>query len=550
MDAKSIIARYNKLKSERATWDSVWQDVSNYLSPRKSNIQEYKTPSSHSYTGNLFDTTAIRSNFALAAGQLNFLTPVSDRWCAFESPFGEDGLVSEAVKRFYNLATNQVLTTLAKSNFYQHIHECYLDRGSFGTTLMFCGEDEFGDIFFKNYRVGSFILDQDHKGNIDTVMREFSLTNRQAAQKFGEQNLSDSAREELRQPSAAGLDMHRTYIHAVFPASDKKTDKNKANKPILSYYIDIKDKKIISEGGYDEMPYFASRYLLFSDDETYGYSPAIEVLPEVKSLNQIEKVLDVLAEIQVEPRILCPDSIHPEELNLAPGGVTSFSAADPNDIPREWATQGRYDVGLNRAEHKRKTIEDAFHVNLFQMLTNREKTMTATEVEELVNEKLIQFTPTFSRMIDEFLSPLLKRVFSILWRNGRLGQIPEELLVSDGDKVSMLEPKLSFNSRIGLAIKAMQSNVTNRYVQTIMNLSQVDPSVIDKIDFDKVAELSAEAFGVPNDVLRDSDTVEALRARRAEQEQMQQAAMMASEGADALAKSGDVGKQLLKNIRN
>src|SRR6185436_2076880 len=99
-------------------------------------------------------------------------------------------------------------------------------------------------------------------------------------------------------------------------------------------------------------------------------------------------------------------------------GVTYFSRdlAGANLMPREWMTAGRYDVGLDRIKERQRAIEDAFHVPLFQMFAQLEKQMTAREVAERSSEKLIQFSPTFSRLTSELFNPLLERIFGILLR--------------------------------------------------------------------------------------------------------------------------------------
>src|SRR5690606_4715799 len=118
---------------------------------------------------------------------------------------------------------------------------------------------------------------------------------------------------------------------------------------------------------------------------------------ESRQLNFLEKNMDALAEIAAFPRMLIPQN-YVGDIDTRAGGVTYFDASNPNAAPREWATNGRYDVGLDRANRKQRAIEDAFHVDLFQMFSQQEKQMTATEVSERAAEKLIQFSPTFARM--------------------------------------------------------------------------------------------------------------------------------------------------------
>ena len=52
--------------------------------------------------------------------------------------------------------------------------------------------------------------------------------------------------------------------------------------------------------------------------------------------------------------------------------MTYFDPNNPQATPKEWGTGGRYDIGVERAESKRKAINEAFHVDLFQMFAQRQ----------------------------------------------------------------------------------------------------------------------------------------------------------------------------------
>jgi hypothetical protein len=51
--------------------------------------------------------------------------------------------------------------------------------------------------------------------------------------------------------------------------------------------------------------------------------------------------------------------------------------------------------------------------------------MTAREVAERHEEKLLQLGPVMERLQDELLDPLIRRAFGILWRGGYLPEPPK-----------------------------------------------------------------------------------------------------------------------------
>lgn len=259
-------------------------------------------------------------------------------------------------------------------------------------------------------------------------------------------------------------------------------------------------------------------------------------LPEARQLNFLEKQMDALAEISAFPRLLFPDT-HEGDIDTRADGVTYYDASNPNALPREWATGGRYDVGKDRAEIKRKAIDNAFHVDLFSMFAQLDKQMTAREVAERSAEKLIQFSPTFARMTTELFTPLLRRVFGILVRIDGVFPKPPPELVQSG---FMPEPEVSYSSRIALAIKALENNSFMRTMETVLPLAQIRPDILDNYDFDTIERDKARNEGMPARWLLDEDKRDEIRAQRDRQQAQMMQAQQAEMMAGAAAKAGSI----------
>lgn len=524
--ALDIIGRNASLKNERSSWDTVWQSLADYIQPRKSQVTQTKTEGVDGFTDDLYDLTAVRSNMVLAAGQMNYVTPANERWCAYEAPAElkaktEQSGGSDEASRWYQQCTDIAFRELGRSNFYLEVHELYLDRGGFGTANLFCEEGKRSTLNFANHEVGTYSIAEDSEGIVDTLFREFELTCRQAVQMFGMENVGKSIREAYEDKKAQKLDMKFTFIHAVYPRTDDRTPgrQDGANKPIASVYVSIVDKCVVRNAGFDEMPYFVSRFLKWGKS-AYGYSPAIEALPTVKQVNFIEKQMDALAELAAFPRILIPDSLE-GDVDLRSGGITVFDPNSANGVPKEWGTQGRYDIGQERVAAKQKAIEEAFHVPLFKMFAERDKQMTAREVIERVQEKLILFSPTFARMTTELLTPLLQRVFGILYRAGKFPEPPQSVFIPTNDAVALAMPEVVYTSKIALAIKALENQSFMQFVEIVGPLLQVDPTVLDALDVDKALKGIGKNLSLPVDWLRSEDAIAQIRQQRAEAQQAQ-----------------------------
>lgn len=539
--AEQLIARHNALKSDRSQWDTLWQQIADYVMPRKSQVTTKKTEGVEGFTDDIYDMTVIRANMTLAAGQLNYVTPATDRWFAFECPEELKEKGGEAAARWYQQCTEIAFRELARSNFYLEIHELFLDRGGFGTSIIFVEEGKRNTLNFQNWEVGTYSVAEDSEGVVDTVFREFELSCRQAVQMFGIENCGEQIQKCYEEKKATALDKKFTFIHAIFPRTDDMRKPGKVdgpNKPIASTYVSLADKVCVRNGGYDEFPAPVSRFLKWGKTP-YGYSPSIEALPTVRQVNFIEKQMDALAELSAFPRILIPDNLE-GDVDLRSGGVTIFDPNAPNGAkPTEWGTQGRYDIGLQRVQAKQKQIEEAFHVTLFKMFAEREKQMTAREVIERVQEKLVQFSPTFARMTVELLNPLLERVFGLCFRAGKFPEPPDEVLIPTHDGVTLAVPQVSYTSKIALAIKALENQSFLQFVEIVAPLVQVDPTVLDAINTDKAIKGLARNLSLPVEWIRTEEEVAAIRQQRQEAQQAQasaeQAKLVAGAAKDASA---------------
>lgn len=541
--ARRLIARHTALKSERSPWDAFWQEVGNYVMPRKAEIVEQTDTPSTAKQQTLFDSTAIRSNNILANGQLAWMTPHESSWFSFDPPAELSG--SEAVAQWFKRCSEIAHLEFSRCNFYSEIHELYLDRGAFGTAAIFCDEGKRNALRFETWMVGSFSIGEDDEGYVDTVSREYCFTLRQAAQHFGEENLSEAMRKRLSEAKSdpKKLDERATFLHLIYPRDPSEIDPTKVdpeNMPIASVYIDQAAKHVVRVSGFREIPFFVTRFLKWGNSP-YGWSPSWIALPESRQLNFLEKNLDSLAELAAFPRMLIPQN-YAGDIDTRAGGVTYFDPNSPNAVPKEWATGGRYDVGLDRANRKQKAIEDAFHVDLFQMFGQLQKgNMTATEVSERAAEKLIQFSPTFARMTTELFNPLLRRAFSVLLRGGYFPPVPQEAVMQDAAGGAFLpEPKISYSSRIAMSIRALENNAFNRSLAMIMPVAQLRPDILDNFDFDKIVRAMSRNDGMPSDWMMDAEQVKQLRQARAQaqaqQAQMEQAQMLA----DAAGKAGNI----------
>ncbi len=509
---ENILSSYNTLKAARAPWESWWSTLRDYVLPTRRDDEDSDTPDAESMH-RLVDTTAVEACQKLASGHMSYITPSHELWFKWSSPDPEAGDEAES---WYNRCSEIANRELALSNFYTELHECFLDRVGLGTGSLFCSTTRSGHLLFRHIPCGQFVCAENDEGSVDTYMREYTCTPHQAAEQFGEKALGERARALLHNPRQQHESCLR-MLHVVRPRKKRLRNRPDArNMRFESIYYCLDDQRIMEERGYHEMPYMVTRFLRWGDGP-YGLAPARLVYPDIRQAQFLNRILDMLGELAAFPRIL-ELANQVGEVDLRAGGRTLINPESASlGFPREWATQGRYDVGLGRLEQKRESINRAFFIPMLDLWSERKAQMSATEVYARENERVMLFSPSFTLFTSDF-RPLMERIFALLFRLGRFPQPPSTVLSRDALGEEVVEvPHVVYRGRIAQVMRRIQSEGIERTLRRLQELAGVDASVADHVDLDRTFRLSARLDGVPEEILRPQTVVKRLRRQREQQ---------------------------------
>ena len=162
-----LLRRYDTLKSQRSVWEMHWQELGDYMVPRKADITKDRSPGDKR-TDLIFDGTAIHAAELLAASLHGMLTSASTPW--FSLRFADPVLDSDDMaKEWLETAQNDMYDAFAKSNFQEQIHELYTDLVTFGTAVMFIESDAKTVLRFQTRHIAECYLSEDEHGRGDTV---------------------------------------------------------------------------------------------------------------------------------------------------------------------------------------------------------------------------------------------------------------------------------------------------------------------------------------------------------------------------------------------
>jgi hypothetical protein len=516
---KKLLKRFDRLKSNRQNWESHWQEVADYMQPRKADVTKSRSKGDKR-TELIFDSSPLQAVELLAASLHGMLTNPSTTWFSLRFK-GEELSDNDEAKAWLENATEVMYKAINRSNFQQEIFELYHDLITFGTAAMFIEDDEEDVLKFSTRHINEIYISENDKGRIDTIFRKFRLTARAAIQKFGE-NVSDSIVTKHKKDPYEEVEI----LHAVYPRADfdpKKQDKS--NMPFESVYLEAGTGDELSVSGFREFPFVVPRYLKASH-EIYGRSPAMTALPDVKMLNEMSKTTIKSAQKQVDPPLLVPDDGFILPVRTVPGGL-NFYRSGTRDRIEPLNIGANTPLGLNMEEQRRDSIRNAFYVNQLMMQSGPQ--MTATEVIQRNEEKMRLLGPVLGRLQSELLKPLIDRAFSLLIRKDLFGPIPEFLSGQDIE--------IEYVSPLAKAQKSAELQSIMRGIEIMGQLSNVAP-VFDHLNMDKLVKHLMDIVGVPQKVLKSSselqDEREQAQQQQAQQQQMNQMQQVA-ESAGAAA---------------
>lgn len=542
---EQVQARLGSLRTERSSWMTHWQDLSQNILPRNGRFVSSDRNRGGSRTNGLLDNTATRGARTLAAGMLGGLTSPARPWLRVKT---EDDDLNEyqPVKLWLAEVTRRMLASFSGSNTYRALHGAYEELGVFGTSATTILDDFDSLIHMYGHTVGEFMLATNYRGQVDTFYREFEITVDQCVREFGLANCSNTVKNLW---TANNRFAWIKIVHVVEPRTERNPQNPTAQHMAWkSCYFEAGDSGplFLREGGYKRFRVLAPRWITTGQD-VYGQSPGMEVLGDVKQLQHEQFRKSQGIDYQTRPPLQGPSSMKNMEVDMLPGGLTLVDTAGANmGLRPTFEANINLNYLLEDIRDVRERINAGFYSDLFLMLANQDnRNMTATEVAERHEEKLLMLGPVLERLHNELLDPLVEITFERMLEAGVLPPPPEEL---DG-----LELNVEFVSILAQAQRAVGTNSVDRFVGNLGVMAQLKPDVLDKFDADQWVDVYADSTGVDPSLIVADEKVALIRQTRAQEQQAAAAQQQAAQLAESAAKLGTVdtgGRNAAADIMN
>ena len=131
---KGLLSRFDRLQGQRENWETHWQEVADYMQPRKADVTKRRARGDKRME-QVFDSSPIQAVELLAASLHGMLTNPSTPW--FTLRFKDEEIQNEdEAKLWLEASTDAMYTAFNRSNFQQEIFELYHDLITFGTAAM------------------------------------------------------------------------------------------------------------------------------------------------------------------------------------------------------------------------------------------------------------------------------------------------------------------------------------------------------------------------------------------------------------------------------
>lgn len=534
------IASYNKrleaLRSERATFLPLYRELSDYHLAHRGRFLTSDRNKGHKRNTKQINNTSRMSSRTLASGMMSGITSPARPW--FRLSTGDSDLDNiKSIKIWLHQVQQTMYKVFSQSNTYNSLHQIYAELGVFGTAAMGIFHDFENVIWCKPYTVGSYMIGLNSQNISDTFYREYEISVAQCIKQFGIENVSKSVKEQWEKGNSEAW---VKVVHAIEPNDDRDGNSPLArDKAWRSVYYEAKSgtrdgsEKFLRESGFDGFPIVTPRWDVTAEDVYATDCPGITALGDTKALQLAERRKYQALDKIVNPPLQGPSSLK-NKMNGAVGPNDVIWHEDTSSGLRSIYDGYRPDINAINSEivNVENRIQRAFYEDLFLMLAQTDRRqITAREVAEKHEEKLLMLGPVMERLHTELLDPLIDRTFAILQENGVLPIPPAELQGRDLN--------VEYVSVLAQAQRLVATGAVDRLAGFVGQISAVWPEARHKVDATRAVDEYAESLGVDPSMIRSDEQVAAITQAEQQSQAQMQAMQVAEQGANIAKSASD-----------
>ena len=522
-------------------WQPHFRELSRSFDPGRQRFEKDTENQKWHYNRTMIDPKPTLAARTLSYGMMAGVTNPSTPWIKLQTE-DEDLNKFHSVRLWLDDVSKRILNQLARSNFYNVMPSMYSDLGIYSTGNVTMAEDTKTVIRFEQRPMGSYRIANSERLDTNQWAAEYKFSAQQLVNKFGKENCSSPVQSAF---DAKDFKSMFPIRHLIAPRSNFNPERmDPKNMPFMSIYWEpgSSEGKILRESGFRTFPSISPRWEVVGNDSYGSFAPGMIALGTARGLQKDHKTRYEAQDKMVNPPLNVPASLRNNRATLVPGGV-NYIPDNNMGAKIEPVYNVNYPVGdvLNSIADSRNILDQSFFADLFLLITNINRSgVTATEIAERQEEKLLMLGPVMNRLNEEGLDPVVERMFDEMTRRGMLPPPPPEL-----EGISI---QIEYISMMAQAQKLVGIGSIERSVSFIGNLAGAKPEVLDKINADAVVDEYIRITGANPIIINSDDTVAVIRKQRADDIQTKQLAesaqpMQQAAGAAKLLSETDTGGQ-------
>lgn len=526
---------YRQLKSERETWEPHWQEVKDFIAPDRGRFL-FSTDRNEVNDGSRKDMRRIngvasRAVGVLASGMQSGLTSKARQWFLLGHP-DPDLNKYHPVRVWYDTVQEILEGIFRRSDIYSTFLHTYAELADFGTGAYSILSHPDNLIHCRPYTIGTYFMGTDQWGEVDTFMNIEYLTVRQLVLAYGYDKLPQTLKSQydsrnyevkylvvnaiLRHPEQYGIEIPERYEAASVHFLDIASDSD----------------GFLRTSGYASWPVMTPRWDVI-DRDVYGRGPTRDIIGDVRQLQAMERDGSKGLAKSVTPPMKVPAALERRGLNMEPGGLNPVSGADADSLGPLINSA----PDLQQLQYKISAIESNIKEGLYNsmflaLLMQDNPQMTAREVAERHEEKLLMLGPVLERIHREALDPTIDRVFRLAWDAKMIPPPPPEIRGQP--------TQIEYVSILSQAQKAVGVGRIEQSVQFLTGLSTIYPEARHLLKPEAALRKYNSMIGTPAEIFRSDEEYSNAVSQEKQQQQAAQNVAAAEQMANAAKSVSDM----------
>lgn len=546
----------SQMDIEQSSFKPVWREIAEYTQPFRARFDISDTNRGERRNSKILNGEATLASRTLRAGMMSGITSPARPWFKLTTP-DPDMAEFGSVKVWLDLVNRRMSNVFLRSNLYQSLPIVYGDTGNFSVAAMYLEEDMDDVMRTYTFPIGSYRIANDSKLRVRVFQRDFRMTVRQIVEKFGQldehtgqadwSNISTRVRDQW---DRAQYETWFDIAHIIYP--NREYDPRKMDskfKRFASCYYERGSRggnanydrggddndKYLSEKGYDYFPVLCPRWEVAGED-VYGTDcPGMTAFGDNTQLQLMEQRHNEALAKMVRPPMVAPANMIKTRTSILPGDVSYVGDMEgKSGFKPAYETDPRTD----KLEMKMKSIEErisrAYFQDLFLMLSQSDRReITAREIDERHEEKLLALGPVLEQLNQDLLDPLIDITFHMMNEQGLIPAAPTEL--------HGMPLKVDYVSIMAQAQKLVGVSSIERFIGVVGQVAAYDQTVLMKVNTHELVDVYGDILSIPPKIVRTEDEAQGLieqqqkaQAQQAKMEQLAQGAQAAKNlsGAD------------------